>query len=495
MSEYLACLNPKVIHNPYLDSLVTVPCGECDACRALHSSQWAQRLEIESTFHRYTYFLTLTYTDDKLPMLPVTVASDDDDYTRACVMSSDYISAHDGFIPCLRFKDLQLFFKRIRRYIDYDYKKGFYKEKPVLRYFVCGEYGPTTFRPHYHMLLWFDCDTLNARVKEYIYKSWQHSNTCSEVSEFFRRNKFSRVVGSAARYVAGYINSNTDLPPVLFLRSFRAKHIQSSSPAIGCTGAQHGALQTLFNSFSNEISYITPFTGMQRTVPLWKSLESRLYPRCPAFASLSRLERYAIFRLSSTFGVTTNYDTFKQRFYNEWTTFGLSPFYSLVLRVTRCADISEIKDTQLKRLFYFSRQCSKSAQEFGLALYDFFLHAEEYFSRKNYDSLVSQLQFEETFCHQNSENIKYLPSIIDIMFAGNERQLSSYTNYLTQFHLDALQLHLYTYKDSLPYHRSKSLFGRMMSENNKTRRKKDFIANHPEYENYYVTNIFNTLRL
>jgi len=63
--------------------------------------------------HEKTCFLTLTYTDANLPP--------------------------DG----LRHRDIQLFLKRLRA------KRG-----NQIRYYVCGEYGDNTQRPHYHMMLY-----------------------------------------------------------------------------------------------------------------------------------------------------------------------------------------------------------------------------------------------------------------------------------------------------------------------------------------------------
>lgn len=45
----------------------------------------------------------------------------------------------------LRFRDVQLFLKQLR-------KRKFY-----VKYICVGEYGGQTLRPHYHMLLWTDC--------------------------------------------------------------------------------------------------------------------------------------------------------------------------------------------------------------------------------------------------------------------------------------------------------------------------------------------------
>lgn len=92
---------------------VQVPCGQCIGCRLERSRQWALRIVHEKRMHRDSAFLTLTYDDKNLP---------------------------EG--NSLSVRDLQLFMKRLR------FKYGKY-----IRFYACGEYGETTRRPHYHVLL------------------------------------------------------------------------------------------------------------------------------------------------------------------------------------------------------------------------------------------------------------------------------------------------------------------------------------------------------
>lgn len=98
----------------YKDLPVTVPCGQCVGCRLEKSRQWAVRCLHESQLHAENSFLTLTYSDHKLP-------------------------THGSLVP----EHHQKFIKRLRK--RYSGKK--------IRYFHCGEYGDSTDRPHYHTLL------------------------------------------------------------------------------------------------------------------------------------------------------------------------------------------------------------------------------------------------------------------------------------------------------------------------------------------------------
>lgn len=91
-----------------------VPCGSCVGCRLERSRQWAVRCVHESKMHDSSSFVTLTYDDGNLPK--------------------------GG---SLNYVDYQLFMKRLRK--EFSGK--------TVRFYMCGEYGEQTMRPHYHALL------------------------------------------------------------------------------------------------------------------------------------------------------------------------------------------------------------------------------------------------------------------------------------------------------------------------------------------------------
>jgi len=96
-----------------------LPCGQCIGCRLERSRQWAIRCIHEASFHSGNSFLTLTYNDDNIRWSQVTGEQ------------------------TLYKRDLQLFMKRLRKALE-----------PIkVRFFACGEYGDTTHRPHYHVIL------------------------------------------------------------------------------------------------------------------------------------------------------------------------------------------------------------------------------------------------------------------------------------------------------------------------------------------------------
>lgn len=112
-----------------------LPCGQCLQCRLEYARQWAVRCVHEAQMHPKNCFITLTYSDDKLPG------------------------------PKLQYSDFQKFMKRLRKI-----------QNDPIGVFVTGEYGEKTKRPHWHALLfnWSPSDSTYFRSNERgdrIYKS------------------------------------------------------------------------------------------------------------------------------------------------------------------------------------------------------------------------------------------------------------------------------------------------------------------------------------
>ena len=110
------------IKNAYNLRYYLIPCRKCVACQVLRSSEWTKRLINESKYYDKDniLFITLTYDNDNLSL-------------------SDYVLK----IPTLQKSHCQSFLKRLRKY---------FKEKKI-RYFLSGEYGTKTKRPHYHIII------------------------------------------------------------------------------------------------------------------------------------------------------------------------------------------------------------------------------------------------------------------------------------------------------------------------------------------------------
>ena len=128
--KYYNVVDPGVspFAKAYTD-FVDIPCGRCIGCRLAHSKQWADRAVLELQYHKYNYFLTITYDDDHIP-------------------ENQFINDETGEVGTsltLKKEDLQKFWKRLRKDLDNKNEK--------IRYLACGEYGDNTLRPHYHAIV------------------------------------------------------------------------------------------------------------------------------------------------------------------------------------------------------------------------------------------------------------------------------------------------------------------------------------------------------
>uniref|UniRef100_A0AAU8B635 Replication initiator protein n=1 Tax=Dulem virus 174 TaxID=3145651 RepID=A0AAU8B635_9VIRU len=110
-----------------VDEAIQIPCGKCIGCRLEYSRQWANRCMLELEYHDSAYFVTLTYDDDHVPISWYV----DDTTGETCPAMS------------LRKRDMQLWMKRLRKACG----------SQRIRFYLAGEYGSQTFRPHYHAIL------------------------------------------------------------------------------------------------------------------------------------------------------------------------------------------------------------------------------------------------------------------------------------------------------------------------------------------------------
>ena len=142
-----------------------LPCGQCIGCRLKKSRQWAMRCMHEKKLHRVNCFVTLTYSDEALPVGGSLVK-----------------------------RDLQLFMKRLR------FERG-----PGVRFYGCGEYGESTFRPHYHAIL-FNCEFPDMR-KIKVAKCGEDMYFSKELEELwpYGQNVIGSVTFDSCAYVARYI--------------------------------------------------------------------------------------------------------------------------------------------------------------------------------------------------------------------------------------------------------------------------------------------------
>lgn len=195
------------------------PCGQCLPCRINRRRVWTIRMVFESFCHSASSFVTLTYDEDHLP--------DDGQLSK---------------------RDVQLYLKRLRKSL----------EPRKIRYYLAGEYGPQTKRPHYHAVLFgvhpvLDADAVN--------KAWQKGfcvigQDCSD---------------AAIQYVAGYVTKK-------ITKKGDGQHpefaLMSRKPALGVPFLENikSAIQ------QGGDAYAKLFDATAGGVPLQVRLGGRSYP-------------------------------------------------------------------------------------------------------------------------------------------------------------------------------------------------------------------------
>lgn len=146
-------------------SSFALPCGRCIGCRLDKAKTWAIRCYHEGRMHADSLMLTLTYDQQSVPQ----------DHS-------------------LKLRDWQLFMKRLRQ-----------RTGTPIRFYACGEYGPKTFRPHYHALIfgWWPRDARYVRKNEHGDRMF--------TSELLRAvwplgdHEFTQLTYKSANYVTRYV--------------------------------------------------------------------------------------------------------------------------------------------------------------------------------------------------------------------------------------------------------------------------------------------------
>lgn len=154
------CTSPTQIKSG--QGIISVPCGQCVACRIQRSKEWKIRCLFElKSFDDVASFVTLTYDDEHLP-------------SNCSLVKADF----------------QKFMKRLRRDVP-----------TKLKYYACGEYGEKTGRPHYHAII-FGLSP-NETTRQLLKDNWR---LCDSFRFNGLKSGLAEVTADSIGYVTGYIH-------------------------------------------------------------------------------------------------------------------------------------------------------------------------------------------------------------------------------------------------------------------------------------------------
>lgn len=238
---------------PYTGIHGVFGCGQCIACRISKRRVWSHRIMLESVQHRMGSFLTLTYDDDHLP------------------------PGHT-LNPSHTKQWMKTFRERLRYNYDTDPSGSWHSR--TIRFFLVGEYGDQTHRPHYHAALF--------GFPPCFYYLRPPPNGCSCPPCALVRSTWGKghiMLGSlshdSAQYIAGYVTkkmTSKDDPRLLGRHPEFAR--MSNRPGIGAYSleALSTALSTVHGTtfISNTLDVPSQLRFGGKLLPLGRYMKQKL---------------------------------------------------------------------------------------------------------------------------------------------------------------------------------------------------------------------------
>lgn len=470
--KYLAteCFHPRKVTNRYTHETLFVRCGTCPSCLVHRSNVQCALISNMSSYFKYAYFFTLTYSDEFVPRVSIEVVeregadteidaymSDPDprhlpydnsryviaatylprsgcfrvhdsgrvrdfsqteelyqfihplsgkeiqdlliasngryDFTRKCVVFPSIDECRNEILV-LNPYDQNLFFKRLRKLIAEKYDEK-------ICYYLVSEYGGRTHRPHWHGILFFNSDELTSSICELVSKSWSYGRTDCSLSR-----------GSAAGYVASYINSFVDLPEFfnrhkkIRPRSYHSKGLSVNK--LFCQSSDISKLQEVSSSCFDGFS--VPINGEYVTVKPSRSYERTVFPRISdsffkdsysrvdlffgAFTVSNRLVRDGYISIDENLSVWDLSKRYANYYYDICAGFFEAPYYdSLIFKHIRLETVQIDFDCVVGKIYRFFSAVNRTLRFWNLdryvspddlkkSLFKLFVASSEYWSRK-----------------------------------------------------------------------------------------------------------------
>lgn len=273
------CQHRSFITNRYTGQRIAVDCGQCDYCIYKRAQKASMRVKTAGSAFKYSYFVTLTYDNDHIPLMNCEVLHSE--YEDALSISGDKVYGYErhSYIPVSEYQPedssrlRHIFFTQVQGTVPFDreikeyvpVKDNWFLSMDAIRSFICKTqavdnsvypvaetYGLGNLIP---FLNYVDVQNYIKRLRKYLYQSLGSYETLhfyavgeygpvhfrphyhillftnsKEVSKVLRqchdkswklgRSDFQAARGGASSYVASYVNSLSSAP--LLYRSCRA---------------------------------------------------------------------------------------------------------------------------------------------------------------------------------------------------------------------------------------------------------------------------------
>lgn len=476
-----------------------VPCGKCSYCRTNRAIGWTERLRLEMQTHKYCIFGTLTYADMFVPKmyfdteqrafivpdgdtLSSNFFSDVDSglYVYYPYMNSRELSyvlnrqKRDGYIPYLRKSDAQLFFKRVRRRIAYHFARPLIKENPQneqqikkelrISYTLCGEYGESVYRSHFHFILMFDSPQLAEEMRKILRSCWQFGNC-----------RFRWVSDEhAAKYVAKYVNGLYNLPSCYQTKEFCPFLLVSKADPVGIGKINQKEIQRIFNEQSPFMLIEDASKGGSKECPLWRFLANRLFPTFSGYMYLPDWLRVRLLSFASSAPTLEGFYGLVNKFMLECPNSSMAEYFRLRFKHNEFASNDydvirdyytfgydtcstyrpQLKDSALNGLYYAAKRIAYNMDKFNVpSIADYVAIINNYHHNVEQYKLANQMEFERIYLSKHPDE-HYL---IDL---STNRKIACMTADVAPV-LNKIQSDI--------------------EHSSKNRRKNEYLAAHPEY--------------
>lgn len=179
---------------------INIPCRDCIGCRQAGAREWSIRCFHEAQCHTVAWRDADTRITTKIP--------------NSCVLTMTYNQEHLPSDGLLDHSEFQRFMKRLRNKLVSDHKLIKLKNAPPIKFFMAGEYGGLTHRPHFHCILFgyhpndmypVRIGNQNLQMSHEVTDLWSKPPTPGHPSTPIGNVFVDTFSFAGAAYVAGYI--------------------------------------------------------------------------------------------------------------------------------------------------------------------------------------------------------------------------------------------------------------------------------------------------
>lgn len=465
------CLNPReVVHHGHKH---IVPCGVCEYCRFVRGLSMSERIRMEMDKHKYNIFVTLTYADPFLPTMRYMPGIDndyfyiDDEYSSnsnedglmwKCKFKdrgfNKFLSLFpDGRIPRLSRADFQNFIKRFRRKVDYQVVRPLIESNKISKdekeafkiiYAGCGEYGPTCYRPHMHIVFMFDRHEIAEAFKRLLHSCWTYGSSTFKYASSTRHSQ----------YVAQYINSVHKLPSALRQREVCPFLLVSKAEPIGFNQISQKEIQRVFRECSPTVSVYDPSKRKDIEYLLPNTLKNRLFPKFTGFDYIPHWLRTRLLRIAAD-TISVQDMIFEANRLKYRGSSLLSDYFNCCFKHDPSVLPSLVIDNCCKSLYYTAKRIEKNMALFNCFDWNVYVFKIEKF-HENLDrlKLLDQFKFEDTYLSKHPDEFEYLDS-----------EMMNYSKMKDFVDVRNVTEHIFSSIDN----------------SHKNKRKNEYLALHPEY--------------